>query len=40
MMYLPYKQGEPELSKFFVEMFGLVKIPILLDRVKMANRAH
>jgi hypothetical protein len=24
MMYLPYKEGQPDLSKFFVEMFGLV----------------
>src|SRR4029453_7261142 len=24
MMYLPLKQGQPDLSKFFVEMFGLV----------------
>src|SRR5262245_35401313 len=24
MMYLPYKEGQPELSKLFVEMFGLV----------------
>jgi predicted phosphohydrolase len=24
MMYLPLKEGQPDLSKFFVEMFGLV----------------
>jgi hypothetical protein len=24
MMYLPYKEGQPELHKLFVEMFGLV----------------
>ena len=24
MMYLPLKDGQPDLSKFFVEMFGLV----------------
>jgi hypothetical protein len=24
MMYLPYKEGEPDLNKLFVEMFGLV----------------
>src|SRR5208283_1894526 len=24
MMYLPYKKGQPELTKLFVEMFGLV----------------
>ena len=24
MMYLPYKDGQPELNKLFVEMFGLV----------------
>src|SRR5262245_33876186 len=24
MMYLPYKQGQPDLTKLFVEMFGLV----------------
>ena len=24
MMYLPYKEGQPELSQLFVEMFGLV----------------
>ncbi len=24
MMYLPYKDGQPELTKLFVEMFGLV----------------
>src|SRR6476659_9741010 len=24
MMYLPYKEGQPELNKLFVEMFGLV----------------
>ena len=24
MMYLPLKQGQPDLNKFFVEMFGLV----------------
>jgi predicted phosphohydrolase len=24
MMYLPYKEGEPDLNKFFVEMWGLV----------------
>src|SRR5262245_8350826 len=24
MMYLPYKQGQVELTKLFVEMFGLV----------------
>jgi hypothetical protein len=24
MMYLPLKQGQPDLGKFFVEMFGLV----------------
>ena len=24
MMYLPYKEGQPELGKLFVEMFGLV----------------
>jgi Calcineurin-like phosphoesterase len=24
MMYLPYKQGQPEVNKLFVEMFGLV----------------
>src|SRR6185436_5441581 len=24
MMYLPYKDGQPELFKLFVEMFGLV----------------
>ncbi len=23
MMYLPYKEGQPELNKLFVEMFGL-----------------
>src|ERR1700739_3360577 len=25
MMYLPLKEGQPDLSKFFVEMFGLVR---------------
>ena len=24
MMYLPLKEGQPDLNKFFVEMFGLV----------------
>ena len=24
MMYLPYKEGQPDLTKLFVEMFGLV----------------
>jgi hypothetical protein len=24
MMYLPYKEGQPDLNKFFVEMWGLV----------------
>ena len=24
MMYLPYKEGQPELNNLFVEMFGLV----------------
>ena len=24
MMYLPYKDGRPDLVKLFVEMFGLV----------------
>ena len=24
MMYLPYKEGQPELNKMFVEIFGLV----------------
>ena len=24
MMYLPFKEGQPDLNKFFVEMFGLV----------------
>ena len=24
MMYLPLKGGQPDLDKFFVEMFGLV----------------
>ncbi|WP_187639932.1 hypothetical protein [Bosea sp. F3-2] len=24
MMYLPYKQGQPDVTKLFVEMFGLV----------------
>ncbi len=24
IMYLPLKEGQPDLSKFFVEMFGLV----------------
>jgi hypothetical protein len=24
MMYLPYKEGQPELNQMFVEMFGLV----------------
>src|SRR4029077_2122855 len=24
MMYLPYQEGQPELNKLFVEMFGLV----------------
>ena len=24
MMYLPYKEGQPDLNKLFVEMFGLV----------------
>jgi hypothetical protein len=24
MMYLPYKEGKPDLVKLFVEMFGLV----------------
>ena len=24
MMYLPYKEGQPELNQLFVEMFGLV----------------
>src|SRR5215813_12694323 len=24
MMYLPYKEGQPEINKLFVEMFGLV----------------
>jgi hypothetical protein len=24
MLYLPLKEGQPDLSKFFVEMFGLV----------------
>ena len=24
MMYLPHKEGQPELNKLFVEMFGLV----------------
>src|SRR6201992_1450726 len=24
MMYLPLKEGQPDISKFFVEMFGLV----------------
>ncbi len=24
MMYLPYKQGQPEINKLFVDMFGLV----------------
>src|SRR5262245_1470197 len=24
MMYLPYKEGQPELNKLFTEMFGLV----------------
>src|ERR1700710_2451445 len=23
MMYLPYKEGQPDLNKFFVEMWGL-----------------
>ena len=24
MMYIPLKEGQPDLNKFFVEMFGLV----------------
>src|SRR5215475_1384725 len=32
MMYLPYKKGQAELTKLFVEMFGLV----LPDRVAEA----
>jgi hypothetical protein len=24
MMYLPLREGQPDLSKFFVEMFGLI----------------
>src|SRR4051794_19639937 len=32
MMYLPYKDGQPELNKLFVEMFGLV----MPDRVAEA----
>src|SRR5262249_33501073 len=24
MMYLPYKQGEPEINKLFLDLFGLV----------------
>ena len=24
MMYLPYKEGQPDLVNFFVEMFGLI----------------
>ena len=24
MMYLPYKEGQPETHKLFMEMFGLV----------------
>ena len=32
MMYLPSKEGQPELNKLFVEMFGLV----MPDRVAEA----
>src|SRR5262245_29718627 len=33
MMYLPYKEGQPELNQLFVEMFGLVMPPKLAEEV-------
>ena len=33
MMYLPSKDGQPELTKLFVEMFGLVMPPKLAEEV-------
>ena len=31
MMYLPSKDGQPDLTKLFVEMFGLVMPPKLAE---------
>ena len=33
MMYLPSKDGQPDLTKLFVEMFGLVMPPKLAEEV-------
>ena len=33
MMYLPDKEGQPDLTKLFVEMFGLVMPPKLAEEV-------
>ena len=37
MMYLPYKQGQPDLTKLFVEMFGLVMPEKVAEAVVQKN---
>src|SRR6267378_5009391 len=40
MMYLPLKEGQPDLNKFFVEMFGLVMPEKVVEAVKLLPGVH
>ena len=39
MMYLPYKEGQPDLHKFFLEMWGLVMPEKVAEAVVATLRA-